>query len=193
MDASAHKPHLTHRLVAGVDYPATYRAFVEVFPGEEACLRYVEALRWHDGFVCPACGSAGEPWRASQGSPVQLGNAHLRVRSELMMGTRQIRVTTVDDQVVFEDSLPMAVGEYFVRAVEANQRSFIAPINETAAEMALGELRELAYRLDEKLREQLANVGPAHQTALRAQAEKELNFAITDLLAEIPPVYFREY
>ena len=67
MDAPADQLHLTRRLVAGVDYPTTYRDFVEMFPGEEACLRYVEALRWPDGFVCPACGSAGEPWRASRG------------------------------------------------------------------------------------------------------------------------------
>ena len=59
--------HLTRRLVAGADYPTTYRDFVEMFPCEEACLRYVEALRWHDGFLCPACGSAGEPWRATRG------------------------------------------------------------------------------------------------------------------------------
>ena len=38
-----------------------------MFPGEEACLRYVEALRWQDGFACPACGSSGAPWRASRG------------------------------------------------------------------------------------------------------------------------------
>jgi len=67
VDASAHQPHLTRRLIAGIDYPATYRGFVEMFPGEEACLRYVEALRWPDGFVCLACGSSGEPWRVSRG------------------------------------------------------------------------------------------------------------------------------
>lgn len=38
-----------------------------MFPGEEACRRYLEALRRQDGFACPACGSAGEPWRASRG------------------------------------------------------------------------------------------------------------------------------
>jgi len=35
VDASAHQPHLTRRLVAGVDYPTTYRGFVEMSPGED--------------------------------------------------------------------------------------------------------------------------------------------------------------
>lgn len=53
--------------MAGVDYPTTYRDFVGMFPDDEACLRYLEALRWQDGFLCPACGSATAPWRASRG------------------------------------------------------------------------------------------------------------------------------
>ena len=30
-------------------------------------MAYVEMLRWPNGFVCPACGIAGEPWRQSRG------------------------------------------------------------------------------------------------------------------------------
>jgi transposase-like protein len=56
-----------HRLVAGTDYPATYRDFVEQFPDEAACLGYLEVLRWPDGFSCPSCGRMGEPWRATRG------------------------------------------------------------------------------------------------------------------------------
>ena len=55
------------RLVAGRDYPRTYRKFVEMFPDDEACVRYLERLRWPEGFSCPACGVRGEPWRASRG------------------------------------------------------------------------------------------------------------------------------
>ena len=84
MDAPADQLHLTRRLIAGIDYPATYRAFVEVFPGEEACLRYVEALRRRDGFVCPACGFAGEPWRASRG---RLARRACRHQASLTAGT----------------------------------------------------------------------------------------------------------
>lgn len=54
------------RLLAGEDYPASYRGFVEMFPDEAACLRYLERLRWREGFSCPNCGAPGEPWRASR-------------------------------------------------------------------------------------------------------------------------------
>lgn len=36
------------------------------FPDEAACLRYLERVRWPDGFVCPQCGERGEPYRASR-------------------------------------------------------------------------------------------------------------------------------
>jgi transposase-like protein len=36
------------------------------FPDEAACLRYLERLRWPDGFVCPHCGASGQPYRASR-------------------------------------------------------------------------------------------------------------------------------
>lgn len=55
------------RLVAGRDYPHTYREFTQRFPDEDACLRYIERLRWPDGFVCPACGARADPWHQTRG------------------------------------------------------------------------------------------------------------------------------
>jgi transposase-like protein len=54
-------------LVAGVDYPRSYREFVVMFPEAAACSAYLERLRWPNGFVCPACESAVAPWRQSRG------------------------------------------------------------------------------------------------------------------------------
>jgi len=51
----------------GVDYPRSYREFVEWFPDAAACSAYLERLRWPDGFVCPACRSAAAPWRQTRG------------------------------------------------------------------------------------------------------------------------------
>ncbi len=34
----------------------TFEAFQKIFPDEEACLRYLEDLKWHDGFACRKCG-----------------------------------------------------------------------------------------------------------------------------------------
>lgn len=34
------------------------------FPDDESCLRYLERLRWGDGFVCRFCGTVGGEWWA---------------------------------------------------------------------------------------------------------------------------------
>jgi transposase-like protein len=52
--------------VGGVDYPKTYQQFREWFPNDEACLDYLEQLRWPEGFVCPAC-DARDAWRIGGG------------------------------------------------------------------------------------------------------------------------------
>ncbi len=52
--------------VAGKDYPRNWREFLDWFASEEACLAYLEKLRWPDDFVCPACGVVGEPYRSSR-------------------------------------------------------------------------------------------------------------------------------
>jgi len=51
---------------AGKDYPRTWNEFLDWFSSEEACLAYLEELRWPHGFVCPSCGTAGEPYRSSR-------------------------------------------------------------------------------------------------------------------------------
>ena len=48
----------------GVDYPGTWAEFVTWFPDDEACVAFLEALRWPDGFVCPRCGGT-RAWRRS--------------------------------------------------------------------------------------------------------------------------------
>jgi ribosomal protein L37AE/L43A len=40
----------------GEDYSKTLMAMEERFSSEIACRDYLAALRWADGFVCPACG-----------------------------------------------------------------------------------------------------------------------------------------
>lgn len=57
----------TRDLVAGRDYPRTYREFVKMFPDEEACAAYLEQLRWSSGFICPACGTTATPWQQTRG------------------------------------------------------------------------------------------------------------------------------
>ena len=54
-------------LEARRDYPGTYREFVEWFPDNESCIAYLKKLRWPNGFICPACGSAIKPWHQTRG------------------------------------------------------------------------------------------------------------------------------
>ena len=61
---------------AGRDYPRTWSQFLDWFPDEEACLRFLERLRWRHGFVCPKCGQAGEPFRASRKRLICRGCRH---------------------------------------------------------------------------------------------------------------------
>jgi transposase-like protein len=49
----------------GIDYPRTFQEFRAWFPDDDACLEYLETLRWPDGFVCPVCEST-EAWRTGR-------------------------------------------------------------------------------------------------------------------------------
>ncbi len=55
------------RLRAGEDYPADLSEFDRFFPDDAACERYLERLRWPNGFVCPWCGDTRKPWRTTRG------------------------------------------------------------------------------------------------------------------------------
>ncbi len=60
MEAPAKTP------IAGEAYPKAWSQFMDWFSSEESCFAYLEKLRWPRGFVCPACGVMGEPYRASR-------------------------------------------------------------------------------------------------------------------------------
>ena len=51
---------------AGKDYPRNWNEFLDWFGSEEACLAYLERLRWPQEFVCPACGASQLPYRSSR-------------------------------------------------------------------------------------------------------------------------------
>lgn len=45
------------------EQPRSMLDFQRMFPNEAACADYMERVRWPDGFVCPSCGTKGEPYR----------------------------------------------------------------------------------------------------------------------------------
>jgi transposase-like protein len=57
----------TRHPVPGVDYPRTFHEVDDWFRDAAGCRAYLQRLRWPDGFACPRCGVAGEPWAMSDG------------------------------------------------------------------------------------------------------------------------------
>ena len=47
-------------------YPRTFEEFLEWFSCEEDCKRYLERIRWPEGFVCPVCGRTNA-WHTDRG------------------------------------------------------------------------------------------------------------------------------
>jgi hypothetical protein len=46
-----------------VSFPRSMPEFVRMFPDDSACGKYLESIRWPDGFTCGKCGERGEPFR----------------------------------------------------------------------------------------------------------------------------------
>jgi hypothetical protein len=44
-------------------FPRSLPEFVRMYPDDLACGKYLEGVRWPDGFVCPSCSERGEPFR----------------------------------------------------------------------------------------------------------------------------------
>lgn len=66
----------------GIDYPRNLIEFEEFFPDEQACLAYLERLRWAGGFVCPAGHVAAAAWRSARGlhiCPIRLDGPSVRM------------------------------------------------------------------------------------------------------------------
>ena len=44
-----------------IDCPMNILEFQKMFPDEAACIKYLERMRWPDGFCCSKCSQVGEP------------------------------------------------------------------------------------------------------------------------------------
>jgi hypothetical protein len=85
--------------VPGEDYPRNWNEFFDWFATEQACLAYLERLRWPQGFVCSSCGSANQPYRSSRARLMCQECGH---QSTVCAGT-------IFDKTLI--SLPLALGE----------------------------------------------------------------------------------
>lgn len=55
------------RLRAGVDHPRDLSGFKGFFSDDAACVRFLERVRWPQGFVCPPCEHHGKAWQSARG------------------------------------------------------------------------------------------------------------------------------
>jgi ISXO2-like transposase domain/Transposase zinc-ribbon domain len=77
--------------VARPDFPLSILEFQERFAGEAACLEYLAASRWPEGFVCPACGGA-RAWVLERRHLWECGACHLQ--TSVTAGTVMHRTRT---------------------------------------------------------------------------------------------------
>jgi hypothetical protein len=72
------------------EFPRSLPQFQKFFPDDAACVKYLEAMKWPDGFVCPTCQHQGEPFRLSRrsvGVAVVLRCRSCRRNTSLTAGT----------------------------------------------------------------------------------------------------------
>lgn len=74
-------------------FPESLPGFQKMFPDDTACARYLEAIRWRDGFKCPKCGATAEPFRFAA-RPHQLRCKGCKKDTSLIAGTVMERTHT---------------------------------------------------------------------------------------------------
>jgi len=68
-------------------FPTSLPEFQAVFPDDDACAKYLEKMRWPDGFACPRCSHTGEPYRFPTRSSTVFRCRKCQVNTSLTAGT----------------------------------------------------------------------------------------------------------
>lgn len=68
-------------------FPTSLPEFQRAFPDDDACARYLEAVRWPQGFACHKCGLIGEPYRFPTRSSVVLRCRGCKANTSLTAST----------------------------------------------------------------------------------------------------------
>jgi hypothetical protein len=68
-------------------FPTSLPEFQQVFPNDAACAKYLETMRWPDGFTCPKCRQTGKPYRFPTRSSVVLRCRSCKVNTSLTAST----------------------------------------------------------------------------------------------------------
>ena len=85
---------------AYLPFPHSLPEFQRLFPDDAACAAYLEKARWGDGFACPHCGTAGEPFHfENRPGVLRCARAHRRNSvgaTDIPDASRLIRVPAMD-------------------------------------------------------------------------------------------------
>ena len=68
-------------------FPTSLPEFQSVFPDDKACAKYLETMRWPNGFTCPKCGETGKPYRFPTRSSTVLRCRQCKVNTSLTADT----------------------------------------------------------------------------------------------------------
>ena len=68
-------------------FPTSLPEFQSVFPDDQACAKYLENMRWPNGFTCPKCGETGKPYRFPTRSSTVLRCRKCKVNTSLTADT----------------------------------------------------------------------------------------------------------
>jgi len=68
-------------------FPTSIPEFQRAFPDDAACARYLEHLRWPDGFACSKCGAIDAPYRFPKRETIILRCRHCQANTSLTAGT----------------------------------------------------------------------------------------------------------
>jgi len=68
-------------------FPTSLPQFQKYFPSDDACAKYLEAMRWPEGFTCPKCAFHADPWRMENRSSVIVRCSGCRSDISLTAGT----------------------------------------------------------------------------------------------------------
>ena len=73
--------------IVGPAIPKALEEFQRVFPDDATCAKFLEQLRWPEGFVCSKCGNVGEPYRFTKRKTVVLRCRACQANTSLTTGT----------------------------------------------------------------------------------------------------------
>ena len=69
----------------------SFSQFIKRFPNEEACVKYLYAVKWPKGFMCPVCGHRGSGGLLHPGAAFVQGPENQKSGSPTLWGITPLK------------------------------------------------------------------------------------------------------